>query len=148
MAALSRFVALDIEESWWTSLWKGRTSVSAYGEQIENLIKTEFQPVADGLAETAERVLTTYAMTSSKWSFGLCVNIIQAVTRRRVQLIGKLGGNERMPAAGSGDPAPERKQQVQTLSDRLKRCGALNHQFEIIVHDLGTRLQRQPEMAQ
>jgi hypothetical protein len=24
----------------------------------------------------------------------------------------------------------------------------LSHQFEIIVHDLGTRLQRQPEMAQ
>ena len=115
MAALSRFVALDIEESWWSSLWKGRTSVSVYGEQIESLIKTEFQPVADGLAETAERVLTTYAMTSSKWSFGLCVNIIQAVTRRRVQLIGKLGGDVRVPAAGSGDAAPERKQQVQTL---------------------------------
>ena len=29
MAALSRFVALDIEDSWWSSLWKGRTSVSA-----------------------------------------------------------------------------------------------------------------------
>jgi hypothetical protein len=148
MAALSRFVALDIEESWWSSLWKGRTSVGAYGEQIESLIKTEFQPVADGLAETAERVLTTYAMTSSKWSFGLCVNIIQAVTRRRVQLIGKLGGDARVPVAGSGDAAPERKQQAQSLSDRLKRCGALSHQFEIIVHDLGTRLQRQPEMAQ
>ncbi len=148
MAALSRFVALDIEESWWSSLWKGRTSVSAYGEQIESLIRTEFQPVADGLAETAERVLTTYAMTSSKWSFGLCVNIIQAVTRLRVQLIGKLGGNERDPAARSSDQAPERKQQSQSLSDRLKRCGALSHQLEIIAHDLGTRLHRQPEMAQ
>ena len=39
MAALSRFVALDIEDSWWSSLWKGRTSASAYGEQIESLIK-------------------------------------------------------------------------------------------------------------
>ena len=36
---------------------------------------------------------------------------------------------------------------MQTFTDRLKRCGALNHQLEIIVHDLGTRLQRQPEMA-
>ena len=42
-------------------------------------------------------------MTSSKWSFGLCVNIIQAVTRRRVQLIGKLGGDERVPPPRSGD---------------------------------------------
>ena len=147
MAALSRFVALDIEESWWSSLWKGRTSVSAYGEQIESLIKTEFQPVANGLAETAERVLTSYATTSSKWSFGLCVNIIQAVTRRRVELIGKLGGDDRAAAAGI-DRAPERMQQAQSLTDRLKRCGALNHQLEIIVHDLGARLQRPAEMAQ
>jgi hypothetical protein len=147
MAALSRFVALDIEDSWWTSLWKGRTSVSAYGEQIESLIKTEFQPVADGLAETAERVLTSYATTSSKWSFGLCVNIIQAVTRRRVELIGKLGSDDRTAAADI-DRAPERKQQAQSLTDRLKRCGALNHQLEIIVHDLGTRLLRPAEMAQ
>jgi hypothetical protein len=147
MAALSRFVALDIEDSWWSSLWKGRTSASAYGEQIESLIKTEFQPVADGLAETAERVLASYATTSSKWSFGLCVNIIQAVTRRRVELIGKLGSDDRAGAADI-DRAPERKQQTQSLTDRLKRCGALNHQLEIIVHDLGTRLQRPAEMAQ
>ena len=147
MAALSRFVALDIEDSWWSSLWKGRTSARAYGEQIESLIKSEFQPVADGLAETAERVLASYATTSSKWSFGLCVNIIQAVTRRRVELIGKLGGDDRATAADI-DRAPERKQQAQSLTDRLKRCGALNHQLEIIVHDLGTRLQRPAEMAQ
>ena len=147
MAALSRFVALDIEEFWWSSLWKGRTSVSAYGEQIESLIKTEFHPVADGLAETAERVLTSYATTSSKWSFGLCVNIIQAVTRRRVELIGKLGSDDRAAAAGI-DRAPEHKLQAQSLTDRLKRCGALNYQLEIIVHDLGTRLQRPAEMAQ
>ena len=42
----------------------------------------------------------------------------------------------------------ERKQQTQSLADRLKRCGALNHQLEIIVHDLGSRRQRQTEMAQ
>jgi hypothetical protein len=148
MAALSRFVALDIEDSWWSSLWKGRTSAGAYGEQIESLIKTEFQPVADDLVDTAERVLSTYAMTSSKWSFGLCANIIQAVTRRRVQLIGQLGGDAHASATQHDDLTAERKLQVQTLADRLKRCGALNHQLEIIVHDLGTRLQRQTEMAQ
>ena len=88
-------------------------------------------------------------MTSSKWSFGLCVNIIQAVTRRRVQLIGQLGGDVQASAARRGDYlAPEREQQAQALTDRLKRCGALNHQLEIIVHDLGTRLQRQTEIVQ
>ncbi len=148
MAALSRFVALDIEDSWWSSLWKGRTSPSVYGEQIEGLIKTEFQPVADELVDTAQRVLSNYAMTSSKWSFGLCVNIIQAVTRRRVQLIGQLGGDVKASAARPDYLAPERELQAQALTDRLRRCGALNHQLEIIVHDLGTRLQRQTEIVQ
>jgi hypothetical protein len=148
MAALSRFVALDIEDSWWSSLWKGRTSAGAYGEQIESLIKTEFQPVADELVDTADRVLSTYAMTSSKWSFGLCVNIIQAVTRRRVQLIGQRDGDAQAPAARGEEFTPERKLRAQALADRQKRCGALNHQFGIIVRDLGTRLQRQTEMAQ
>jgi signal recognition particle receptor subunit beta len=147
MAALSRFVALDIEDSWWSSLWKGRTSAGVYGEQIESLIKTEFQPVADELVDTAERVLSTYAMTSSNWSFGLCVNIIQAVTRRRVQLLGQRGSDVQGPAARHDKLTPERKLQTQALADRQKRCGALNHQFGIIVHDLGTRLQRQTEMA-
>ena len=147
-AALSRFVALDIEDSWWSSLWKGRTSANAYGEQIESLIKEEFQPVADDLVATAERVLSTYAMTSSKWSFGLCTNIIQAVTRRRVQLIGQLGGDAQAPAPRNDDLIGERKKQTQSLADRLKRCGALNHQLEIIVHDLGSRRQRQTEMTQ
>jgi hypothetical protein len=147
MAALSRRVALDIEDSWWSVLWKGRTSPSAYGEQIEILIRTEFQPVADGLADTAERVLTNYATTSSKWSFGLCTNIIQAVTRRRAQLIERLGGETRAPSENF-DLSPEPNQFVQVLADRMKRCGTLNHQLDIIVHDLSQRLNRPAEMAQ
>lgn len=142
MAALSRRVVLDIEESWWSSLWKRRTSPSAYGEQIEILIRTEFQPVASGLADTAERALTNYAMTSSKWSFGLCANIIQAVTRRRAQLI------ERLRGAGNGNLMPERNRHTQVLTDRLKRCGALNHQLDLLVHHLGEGLRRPAEVAQ
>jgi signal recognition particle receptor subunit beta len=132
-AALSRRVALDIEDSWWTSLWKGRTSAGAYGEQIERLIKLEFRPVADELVNTAGRVLSTYASMSTKWSFGLCANIIQAVTRRRAQLLGEYGGDERERHA-------EREQHQRVLAAHVNRCGVLNHQLETIVHDLGARL--------
>jgi hypothetical protein len=147
MAALSRFVALDIEDSWWSSLWKGRTSASSYGEQIETLIKGEFQPVADELVATAERVLNAYATTSCKWSFGLCVNIIQAVTRRRVQLMAKLGtsgDDARANAVGQGS---EHGQQT-LLTERLNRIRAVSHQLEIVLHDLGHSRQPQTEAAQ
>ncbi|MEI9899409.1 MAG: hypothetical protein WDN31_03915 [Hyphomicrobium sp.] len=121
MAALSRRVALDIEDSWWSSLWKGRTSPSVYGEQIEELIKAEFRPVADGLALTAERVLTNYATTSFQMSFGLCTNIIQAVTRRRAQLIeGSASTSARRTQAISSSNASDN---AQVLADRMTRCG-------------------------
>lgn len=132
-AALSRRVALDIEDSWWTSLWKGRTSAGAYGEQIERLIKLEFQPVADELVNTAGRVLSAYATTSTKWSFGLCSNIIQAVARRRTHLLGQHGGDERERNA-------DRERQERVLAAHVNRCGVLNHQLETIVHDLRTRI--------
>ncbi len=146
MAALSRFVALDIEDSWWSSLWKGRTSPGDYGEQIESLIRAEFQPVADELVGTAERVLHAYATTSSKWSFGLCVNIIQAVTRRRMQLLAKLGPQKGGAALNAADPGADHRQQT-LLADRLKRIRAVSHQLEIVVHNLGNGMQRGTEAA-
>ena len=62
-AALSRFVALDIEEFLVdVPVERPHLRERLWGAD-RDLIKTEFQPVADGLVETAERVLSTYAMT-------------------------------------------------------------------------------------
>ena len=48
MAALSRFVALDIEDSWWSSLWKGRTSA-------ERLRRADREPHQDGVPSGRRR---------------------------------------------------------------------------------------------
>jgi len=145
MAALSRFVALDIEDSWWSSLWKGRTTPESYGEQIESLIKAEFGPVGEELVATAERALTAYSTTSAKWSFGLCANIIQAVTRRREQLMTRLNGAG--GPASAQMPGQSIEQQQELLADRLRRLRAVSHQLEIVAHDLDNGLQHDREPA-
>lgn len=145
MAALSRFVALDIGGSWWSSLWKGRTSPELYGVQIEALIKDEFRPVADELVATAERALNAYATMSTKWSFGLCANIIQAVKRRREQLMDRLGGaNGNVSAVPSQRPDPQ--MQV-LLAERLRRLRAISHQLDMVNADLGYAQPRERNLA-
>jgi signal recognition particle receptor subunit beta len=139
MAALSRFVALDIDDTWWSSLWKGRTSPETYGTQIEALIRSEFQSVADELVATAERALTNYATMSVKWSFGLCANIVQAVTRRREQLMAQIN------ASGRGMPQHVDPQQLSVLSDRVRHLNVITHQLEAVYTEAGATPSSQTE---
>jgi signal recognition particle receptor subunit beta len=143
VAALSRFVALDLDSSWWSSFWKGRSSPTTYGDQVEALIKGEFQPVADELIGTAERTLSGYAATTTKWSFGLCLNIVQGIQRRREQLIQR-GGAKKNGAGASNDAAHERKEQARVLTERLERCGAMSRQLDLIIRELGAGIRQQP----
>ena len=141
VAALSRLVALDLDGSLWSGFWKKRASPISYGEQIETLIKSEFQSVVDELVQTAEAALSGYAATTTKWSFGLCVNIVQAVRRRREQMASHRGAVEH----AVGDPASRGKeidyeQEVKRLGERLQQCQSLHRQLDTISNELGAHL--------
>jgi signal recognition particle receptor subunit beta len=141
VAALSRLVALDLDGSWWSGFWKRRASPVSYGDQIEALIKSEFQPVVDELVQSAEVALSGYAATTTKWSFGLCVNIVQAVRRRREQMASHRGSVER--AAGgpaSHDTEIGYEQQVERLSEKLQQCQSLYRRLDAISNELGAGL--------
>jgi hypothetical protein len=137
VSALGRFVALDLDSSWWGSFWRGRASPAAYGDQIEALVRSEFEPVVDELVETAQQALSGYAATTTKWSFGLSLNIVQGLQRRREYLVARSGG-----AGGSEAQAAAQKEQVRTLNERLQQCNALERQLDGIVRDLGSGLQQ------
>ena len=135
LAALSRLVALDLDKTWWSGFWNKRASPISYGDEIEMLITSEFQAVVDELVQTAETALRGYAATTTKWSFGLCVNIVQAVTRRREQM----ARHHEQVAGGSASPQTEldHEHEVKRLSDRLQQCQSLHHRLDTICTELG-----------
>ncbi len=144
VAALSRFVALDLDGSWWSGLWKKRSAPDTYGEQIEELIKAEFQSVVDELVQTAESALSSYAATTTKWSFGLCINIVQIVKRRRDQMASHRGSAN---GTATQDEETGREQQVKHLSEKLQQCQSLHRRLDAISNELGARLHSRSGLA-
>lgn len=141
IAALSRFVALDLDVSWWSGFWKGRVSPASYGDQIEALIKSEFQAVADELVRTVDGALSDYAANTTKWSFGLCLNIVQAVKRRREQMVRRCNSIEKNANAPmKQDAAREHEEHVGMLTEKLQRCGALQRRLDAIANELAAGL--------
>jgi signal recognition particle receptor subunit beta len=141
VAALSRLVALDLDRSRWSGFWKKRVSPISYGEQIEALIKSEFQSVVDELVQTAEAALSGYAATTTKWSFGLCVNIVQAVRRRREQMASHRGSVEHaVGGPATEDTERDYEQEVKRLGERLQLCQSLHRQLDTISDELGADL--------
>jgi signal recognition particle receptor subunit beta len=137
VAALSRFVALDLDGAWWAGFWKRRDGPEAYGNQIEALIKSEFQAVVDELVQTADATLRGYAATTTKWSFGLCMNIVQAVKRRRQDMAAHSASAQQTTAASAQAAETQRQKHAGQIDERLRLCQALNGRLEQIFGELG-----------
>lgn len=140
VSALSRVVCLDLDSSWWSGFWGKRSSPDAYGERIEAMIRSEFQPVVDELVQTAEDALRAYVTTATRWSFGLCLNIVQAVKRQRDQMTEQRKAADRTLTQEDRD-ALEAK--IQTVSENLTQCQGLTRQLGVIVSELGASFQTQ-----
>lgn len=138
VAALSRFVCLDLDGSWWSGFWKRRNSPTVYGDQIQALIKSEFQLVVDELVQTAQAALQAYVTKTTRWSFGLCLNIVQGVQRRREEMSAHGGA---VVAAATEDAKAEHEQKLKWLNDGLLQCQGLHRQLGAICSELAAGLQ-------
>jgi signal recognition particle receptor subunit beta/rubrerythrin len=85
-ASLGRPLALDLDDSWWSQLWRGKQTPHQRGEALEQLILEEFYPLVDSLVESQSRVFEAYIATNTRWSFAVCGNIVQALARRCKQV--------------------------------------------------------------
>lgn len=117
---LGTYVALDLDVSWWSQLWRAKPTPNQRGEAIEKLVKTEFYPVVDELVQSLEQVFDGFVKTTTRWSFAVCRNIVQVLTRRHEALIAHCsavqGGVD-----GCADPETVRQQAevIATLRSRL-----------------------------
>jgi len=119
---LGSFVALDLDTSWWSQLWRNQPTPNERGDAIERLVRSEFYAVADELIQSLESVFEGYIRTTTRWSFAVCRNIVHVLTRRHEQLIAHYsavqGGVD-----GCADPETVR-QQADTIH-QLKNRQAL-----------------------
>ncbi len=143
VSPLSRFVALDLDGSWWVAFLRGRPSPTACGKKIEALIRSEFQPVVDDLVRSAEWALSGYCATTTKWSFGICINIVQALERRREQLARTYHSLK----GEAGAASPEQPGQMRMLTERVQLCANLNHQLEGILGEITRGFYHAQEVA-
>jgi len=147
VAPLSRFVALDLDGSWWSAFFRGRPAPAVCGAQIEALIRSEFEPVVDDLVRSAEWALSGYCANTTKWSFGICINIVQALERRREQLASSYNSIRIASGSGITEQSHERARQVRVLTERVQICIGLGQQLDVITHELTQGFGRGTEYA-
>lgn len=142
VAALSRVVCLDLDSSWWSGFWGRRNAPDAYGDQIEAMIRSEFQPVVDELVQTADDALRAYVTTATRWSFGLCLNIVQAVKRQRDQMAKQ---REAAEHAATDEDRQALEETIKSLNERVRLCQGLARELNTIYSELANGLQPQAE---
>lgn len=118
-SSLGRPLAVDLDVSWWTQLWRRTPTPDERGATLEMLIKEEFYPLIDDLLESHRQVLADYIATAAHWSFAVCANIVQALARRHdqlsIQLASVRGGMD-----GIADPLTlrEKAERIEELERR------------------------------
>jgi hypothetical protein len=141
LMSLGRYIALDLDESWWALLWRARPEPGQRGQELERLIRAEFKPIVDELMRACERSLCDHVVVTTDWSFGICNSIARSIAQRREQL---LSHYERLQheVAGATDPERLRKQQdlIAGLKERLDRCESLIQRLASIGRDIARDL--------
>lgn len=149
MASLSTFIALDLGVSWWAAWFSRRPTPEERGAELEALIRSEFDPVVEDLVRVAEVELRQFSSMMSRWSFGVCNSIIEALHRQRKELVRTYEGLANT-VDGSADPATVERQKLEIARQRsrLAQCEIVSRELEQIVASMSpSELAKRPERA-
>ena len=137
LTSLGRFIALELDTPWWSSVWSSKPTAEDRGDEVAELIKSEFETVVTELVQTAQRALEAYGATTTRWSIGICENIIQSLQRRSSALRESYQELSRSVDT-TADPATVRDQaqKLGELKTRLQRCELLNGQLDEVSKSL------------
>jgi len=139
IAPLSRMMVLDLETSRWRAFWSRSPSPDASGAKIEALIRAEFAPIADELAQAAGNEFSHFSTTTIRWSFGACRNIQHAL-KRRLELLMAEYEQALRPAPEQQQAARERENRLGVQAQRLKDNETLTQHLENLAQYIDTVL--------
>jgi uncharacterized protein YukE len=137
MLSLGATLALDLDASWWSQLWKAWPAPSQRGRALERLIASEFGRVVEELVAACERSLTDHVVATTEWTFGICDNIARSISRRRERLVAYYE-NLQQEIEGTADPQATSAQQryLATFNEYLDQCEALGRTLERIGREI------------
>lgn len=137
LSSLSATVVLDLETSWWSAFLLRSPSPEQRGDEVAELIRSEFGNVVEELIGKAEMALMGYGATMTKWSFGICNSIIEALRRRREELRSAYDG---LAAEAGSTATPEsverRGQEITNLRAQLGESATVSQRLEEIIAEL------------
>lgn len=143
ISALSTAVVLDLATTWWSAFLRRSPTPEQRGDEVATLICSEFAAVIDEMSSKAEMALMSYGTTMSKWSFGICSSIIEALRRRREELRAAYDG---LAAEAGGTAAPEsvaqRDQDIADLRAKYTEAATVAEKLQSIVTELRSSEQR------
>jgi hypothetical protein len=133
---VSRMLVLDLESSKWSALWSRQLSAKDSGAKMEALIRSEFEPIADELAQLAGRAFHTFSAATLAWSLGACRNIQHALKRRFELLISDQGE----ASAPNGGAQADHMERIRAQAQRLKDNETLTRHLEHLGQQIETIL--------
>ena len=141
MMPLGATMALDLDNSWWSQLWRARPAPLQRGREIERLIKTEFRHAVEELIKACDRNLTDHVVATTEWSFGTCERIARSNAQHREQLVSHYKSLEqKIDGDADTQTVSEQQHYIAELNDRLERCEAVSRRLESIGRDIGRDL--------
>jgi signal recognition particle receptor subunit beta len=133
ISALSKVVALDLGEPWWKHWWTRDRNVESQLAELDGLIRREFYPIVDELAESARthlKVRQANSLQEANMVFMGLVELLKEQSRARLERTRALitGGD---PAR---NPELQRSRDARTaeLKDQIARMDHLVRRLESV----------------
>ncbi|WP_072394430.1 dynamin family protein [Hyphomicrobium sp. CS1GBMeth3] len=145
IAPLSRMLVLDLETSKWRVFWSRQPSLEASGAKIEQLIRTEFAPIADELVQLAGNAFHHFSTTTIRWSFEACRNIQHALKRRLELLMADY--DQALRPVDPQQATQSLNERVRIQAQRLKDNETLTQHLENLAHYIDTVLKAEGSAA-
>jgi hypothetical protein len=141
LSSLGSYVALDLEESWWSLLWKARPAPLQRGREVERLVKSEFRAVVERLIHACEDSLSDHVVRTTEWSFGICESIARSIGERRERLVQHYEKLEHEIDGGASQRnVTEQREYMDAVARRLDICKTLRQRLERIEGEIARDL--------
>lgn len=120
LAPLARTSALDLDDLWWNRWWKLDRSIDDNVRAVEELVYSEFVPIARELAESASVELQKYVSSAIQRFFTICSSVVKIIIDREQKLAEAC---QRLMAAEAGSASAavlrEQEEQVVRIRERI-----------------------------